>query len=388
MSSVKTKFLQTFPFVINNSFAVMQNMPDVDIKNPLDATNYVNGIEIIPDPAFQLKGMLLVTINDLPIFQSPSVGFFKKYNRFSIPVTARQLNRQGHVKIFAWNGFSDSSPISVNGIVTISDTDSDLSSGSDTSGITSASDSVLLFPFQTYQSGIYPQQFDLAGYKKMMLLIASQAYQSPTIISGGLCSAAVDGDINTRGCSFSGSQTYVIDYVTVAIRKPSVYFEGQGYASTFTNSKRYDLYYSVDNVNYFSAGSITQTLPPPQGTTPIKGNLITNDFTCRYIKLVVTELADVTTSFIDELCDNDIVGGVMSLSFEAKEIGSGQWIEIVSASSIGTISQGQSISKQLGDTMAQTNLNNILGSNYAGLRAKLTVVGGGIKTSVSFQRIP
>src|SRR5437588_11137347 len=100
-----------------------QASPDFDQPNPIDQLNFISAIEIIPDPAFQIKGQMRITINEAEIFSTKSLpaGFFRRYSLFSIPIGFRALERWGHVKIFIWNGSGDSSQVQIHGTLIISD---------------------------------------------------------------------------------------------------------------------------------------------------------------------------------------------------------------------------------------------------------------------------
>ncbi|MDE2589196.1 MAG: hypothetical protein KGL95_05980, partial [Patescibacteria group bacterium] len=222
--------------------------------------------------------------------------------------------------------------------------------------------------------GTYTQQLDLAGYKKLLLLIAAAAYVKPVNIttSGyvqGVNNNSIDGNLatySTPSATLSGGAgDIIVDWGNSAIRAVQVSMGG-----FITGGATITYFYSNDGITYYAYNLGTQQ------------NL-------RYIKMHIVDgnQPQVYSFNLYEIYDGNTFGGTAAISFEAYEPSSGQWIEIISSGSIGTVSQGQAVSKQLGDTMVSTNLNNILSSNYAGLRIKLTITNGPIQNAVSVQRL-
>lgn len=391
----QTEFQQTIPFVVSTSSQSEQLFPDVDIKNPLDAKNFVNSIEIIPDPAFQMKGMIEIFINFLSVFKSPNVGFFKLYSKFSVPLSARSLDNQGHVTIFIWNGFGDGSPLSCSGTVKISDKNIDSSSGSIASTVPAGSDTLSLFSNVLRPIGSYTQQLDLGGYKKILLLIAAAIYQPPTVVSSDFSSDvnSVDGDLSTKtgqvavGNS-SAFATQIVDFGSLATRLPAFkanYENGNNNPpAPFVQAV---ITVSNDGVTWRSNSNFNDGIPQGSGQNVDVTHVGVSD-TFRYYKVVFGS-ADFSPPQVSvyEMFDANIFGGTAALSFEALEPQTDQWIEVISPSQIGSISQGKQVAIPLGDTMAQTNLNALLASNYAGFRAKLTITIAAIQTAVSIQRL-
>lgn len=329
---------------------------------------------MIPDAAFQLKGMLEITLNNARLFFSKQVGFFARYRKFVVPMNFRQIDRQGKLRFYIWNGLGDSSPISLNGTVIISDKDIDLSTSSDASTVPAGSPTTTIFNYILRAIGVYTQNIDLSGYKKINLLIAAASYVAPISItpfgnqSSSNLAKIIDGDLTTAGNIQNNvlmtSVGVVVDYGSPRNGIAAVTLGAQTGGTATTK-----LEVSLDNISYIAASGGLQNF--------------------RYIKWTLTGTSGVqsTSQDIDEIYDSSVFGGQAKISFEALEPSSGQWIEVISAAQIGAVSQGKSVSVQLGDTMALVNLNAILASDYAGIRMKLTIINGGMQTAVSIQRL-
>jgi hypothetical protein len=369
----KSIFSKTIPKTISTSNTAKQTIPDFSIQNPLDKDIFVNSIEIVPDPAFSYKGVLQINLNGAPIFPPNIAGFFSQYTRFSIPLPNKVLLNSMSLDIFVWDGI-DNAPVTVSLSVTISESPDDLSPPNAVSQISLFSPSVIVFPYQLRAVGVYTANLDLSGYKKIIVLISAAGYVVPVSITGlqspvhySNLGNMIDGNLNTFGAllgqALGESVSVVVDFGNVALRQAAVSL-GSSAGGTFTTS----LQVSTDNVTYVNAAG-------------------QQNF--RYIKFTMTNTSgtQVTDLNVNEIYDALSFGGTASVSFEAKEESSGQFIEILSAATLGTISQGQSVAKQIGDTMALTNLNNILPSNYSDLRLKLTISTSSIQNSVSILKV-
>jgi len=79
--------------------------PDIQIKNPIDKKTFINQLQIFPSTNFGDKGVLQIFVNGINIFDnSDDVGFFSNFKLFDLPLTEREIDRNGEIKIFAWNG--------------------------------------------------------------------------------------------------------------------------------------------------------------------------------------------------------------------------------------------------------------------------------------------
>ena len=89
--------------------------PQLTITNPLDKISFVNLLEIVPDAEFTLKGKLIITINDVTVFDnSEDSNSFKQVMRKLIPLDNPELRKgsSGKIKFFVWNG-SDSNTVEI-----------------------------------------------------------------------------------------------------------------------------------------------------------------------------------------------------------------------------------------------------------------------------------
>lgn len=360
---------------------------------------YVSAIEVTPDPSFQMKGVLMVMLNDFPVFVSPfdyNFPYFQRFASLSLPLSSNRLERQGHVKLFIWNGLQDNSHIRITGNIIISDSPIDLSRG--ITPITSPVGSLnaILFNLVTREPGTYTQQFDMQGYKKMILLISNAVYITPASISNsnmliddGIISNVIDGDLSTSvrvGNPISGSTGYLkIDWGNIASRKIALKFI-QNVTAVANQKSELKIDISPDDVTYTNIFDQILDLAT-SGTQTFIDTVSRN---VRYVKITMIDRSGgiISDYRIYEMFDALLFGGTASLSFESLEPNTGQWIEIISASEIGTISEGQAISKQIGDTATDTNLNKLLYSDFASLRAVLTITNAIITIAVTAKRVP
>lgn len=394
----KDKFIKSIPIFISTSNSSEPTLPDVDIKNPLDAITFLNSLELLFDPAFQLKGKLHITVNDADVFTPQNTGDLRRYALFSLPMNNRQLLRQGHIKIFAWNGLADGSLITASGNAMISDSAIDLSKGSLPATLPLMSDPIILFDFKSWGVGTTNyKQFDLLGYKKMIVLIAATGYVAPSLlsrVSNGWNLTNVGEDLDSNLTTFLGlgvnSGQLPADFVSVYDFGSSLtrqialdwsQTQGGGNSGTVT------LEVSTDNLNWTTVYSQNFA----NAFAEIAFIDIQRNF--RYVRLtchVATNVNGVSIN-IFEIYDAMAFGGTANVSFEVFDTASSSWINLIPASEIGTISNGQSISRQIGDVISRSggSVGYILPSNFSSFRARLDMLGskGGLFTGVSIIRV-
>lgn len=364
------------------------NSPQITIKNPLDKETFVNGIELILEPEFSKKGKLVIMINDISVFDENDSSGFAGYSKFPIPLN-KSLKRSNDIKIFAWNG-EDSNKIEVRMNTSISENAEPFQSqavplAKDLFN-TVVSESEILFEQRDYSDEEITKLISMGGYKKMNLLISGSGKTPPTLISDtfGFADTAPIVDLDTASPteykSASTSQQVIVDFGSIASRIPKSKSERQ---SSLGGSYTVELFVSDDNISYSLVDSLTSSGNPID-------DLEGSQQSFRYAKLVYTLISGNTNLVrIYEVFDGVALGGTASISFEILDIASQNWITVINASQIGAITNGGSVSKQLGDVVndvSNNKFNVLLPSTQTGFRAKM-IVGGNINTGVSIVKV-
>ena len=368
--------------------------PQITIPNPLDDDTFINGIELILSPEFSKKGKLLIEINDIDEFDSKDSQSFDGYAKF--PIQLAKKFKQGHdIRIFAWNG-SDSNTIKMSLNLSISKFPEPFNSqavplGKDVFN-TVLSDDVILFPQRNYADETVTQLLNMEGYKNLLLKIASAQSVLPTVVQSLHSDAevAVDGDINSStgivGITTVNSAPIIVDFGFAATRGLAVKYTDHHNAGTRTATTR--LFYSNNLVDYVEVGSLAHE--NTEISEEFIGTIDGGQHFFRYAALNRICNVGGLSGSIFEIYDSNILGGSASLSFESLDIASGQWIEVIKASEIGTISFGLAVLREVGkdiQTDVPNNMfNHFLPSTQTGFRAKL-VVTGKLNTGVSVSRV-
>jgi len=101
------------------------------------------------------------------------------------------------------------------------------------------------------------------------------------------------------------------------------------------------------------------------------------------------DIVTSSSSIYQNIFDGIKKGGTAALSIDEKNLVDGLFTEFIPANEFGTISEGGSIKKQLGDVsnIAESGKTYILPSTQNGLLAVLRITGGGIEIGVAIRKV-
>ena len=367
---------------ISTNATVIPSIPDVTIDNPIDADSFVNGIELILSAEFSKKGKLLILVNEVSVFDENDSNAFEGYGKFPIPL-GKKLKRSNDIQIFAWNG-DDSNTITAKVNLSLSKELLPFNSQAELLGKDILnrviSNSLTLFAQDDFADETKTILLDMEGYKKLIVIIAGATADALTLTSSsfGNGANAVDQDLSSKTANVlqqGGGSTIslVADYgssVTKAVAGKVAVVNVLG-TSSLTMKIETSPDNSVWTTRITNAGvSVGDTILSSGAT----------QYTFRYLR--ITSVHNLTSNdrsnvAVYELYDPEFFGGTGSLSFEVKDA-QGNWVEMISASDIGTISTGASITKQIGDVqtdVSTSKFNEVLPSTQTDFRAKFVVVG-------------
>ncbi len=379
--------------------------PDYFLTNPLKTDIYLNGIELILDPEFSLKGNILILIDGNKVYSSVGTKQLKGYSKFPIPLQ-RLMKRDEKIEIFAWNK-KDTNQISLNLNLSLSKTPNPFNSQavplSPTILNQYVSDDLVLFPNEVRTDSDETKLIFMEGYKKLLINMSAQTTENIVVFSDfSTPENIVDADLNSKSSGASlGTEISPniletrVDFGTKELRNLSAKFESHA------NSNRNASLYAITRVKVFISDD--DIIYNEVFTQDIKyfGNaiaIVTSDAGLQDYRYAIVSLEDFddgagdhrfgNTAAMYEIFDNDLVGGSASLSFQILNIESNQWLTLIPSSEFGTVTQGQDISEQIGDVITKS----ISGKTYAlpstqtSFRARL-IVTGAITISVTAQRV-
>lgn len=360
---------------IDTSDTKKPNSPQYKLRNPQRKTMYVILINILADPEFSQKGEILVKINQNVVFYTKNTPI-KNYSSFPIKLNVKFLD-QKNLEIFAWNG-TDSNLIGFDFDVKISDTPESINVSPTPLG-KDVFNKVVSKPQTIIPQGDYSNQtitklLDMEGYKKLILIITGSETESPTVVQDDFAftnpSISVDSNLASQtGLKFGGTSfnDFIVDFGTLKSRIPKSNFN-----VVKIGSFNIELAVSNDDVSYSLVDSIVN---PSTGDHVLAGS----QQSFRYLRLRYNFVSgSVSQVSIYEMYDGLLLGGSASISFEILDDVSGQWIELISASDIGTVTTGGSISKQIGDVIndfSSNKFNAVMPSTQTNFRIKMAVVG-------------
>ena len=371
---------------IETSLTKKPSSPQITIKNPLKKTIFVNSIQLSFDAYFSERGAVFVKINNNPILNKKA-GSLKNIKNLSVPLKNQEFFQQQKIEIFIWNGI-DTNTISMGYDIKISeDPNSSVLSNVPLSQIqrnSEISDFVELFTQKNYFDETVTQLVDMKGYKKMILLIGGSNIVSPTILIG--TSPIADGDLNTS-MNYNPTQTKTVrasvDFGSIASRVPA---SKVGFTPAIDDCNTFFLEVSNDNVNW------SQVATWQRCTSPSTTIMIGAEQSFRYMR--VQDQGTPQGSWqtgnlasIYELYDANTIGGTASISFEV--LLDSTWIELISAIDLGTITQGLSLTKTIGDVindLATNKFNIALPSTQTNFRIKM-IVTDHLNIGVSMMRV-
>ncbi len=83
----------------NKKWGDLKSNPDLEFENPLEKETIVSEIDIVPDTAFKTKGKCIITVDDIPVFQSKNFSSFTLINENVIKVN-KTIQKDSNVKVF------------------------------------------------------------------------------------------------------------------------------------------------------------------------------------------------------------------------------------------------------------------------------------------------
>jgi hypothetical protein len=383
-------YSETFLKRIETSNTKKPNIPDYELKNPLDAQLFVNGIVLIADSYFQLKGKCVVLVNGAPVFNEQDSESFKDVNEIPIALTQKTLGRSQKIEVFVWNSVdSDKVALSIN--LKLGENQDDTFAGAKAVDKQSQKDDVSdfenIYPLQNRSIGNIPIVIDMKGYKSLIVLISAPTLPNGVVLPDGNYTDTCDGNFTTYASitAFTNPQPK-ITYPTQANR----IVKGRVSRNNISNPNKNifaQLQYSVNDVDWTNDSDPVHL---SEVIVTIGSGIARN---AKYWRIIVTQngIGGVDPNAeIYEIYNSEDYGGTASISFEI--LGAdGNWITYIPASEFGTsISIGSaSIAPQVGDV---TNLS-ITGKPYkipstqSRFRSNLSVTNGAVNTAIAIQRV-
>lgn len=375
--------------VISTTDQKIPSSPQIKIDNPLDDDIFINGIELILTSEFARKGKLKILINEVAVFSPKQSQEFFNYSKFPIPL-GKILRRSNDIQVFAWND-SDSNLIKISMNLFLSSELQPFNSQAVPLDKSVSNKEVSDIRQEFFEDRLYFNEtltklIDMEAYPKLILLMISDGYVSgATVLFGG--APILDGDLATQGDtetitqSTSPEDIAKIDFGSIATRVPA------GRVTHVSNpASTYDLKLEVSDDN--SIWSVVDTV---SSSTSGTRNLLGTSQAFRYLKITGTYTGGSVASNtfrVNELFDNNLFGGLASISFEVFDGIS--WIEYISASALGTIINMGIATRTIGDVIADIANENFakpLPSTQTDFRIKLIISGGGINLKVTGVKI-
>ena len=389
-------FQKSIPKKITTSLTSRPSTAQIVIENPLDEDIFINGIEIIPDAEFSKKGILIILINEVPVFDKNDSEALFGYAKFPVPL-GKTLRRSNDIQIFAWNG-EDSNEINVRFNLSLSKVLQPFNSQAETLGKDVfnqlVSQTTVLFEEKVRLVSTETVLINLKGYLKLIVFISAGNATLPTSItpSGWIANNnvddAIDGDIVTDGVNSlskttAGSPTLKIDHGSIATRHLFGKFDKDPNVGT----KTLTVDVSDDDISYAN-------LLPTQdwNSTGVDPEIIDAGTTSfRYSRWTwEVEGGEAMVISIYEIYDALTMGGTGSLTFEVRDPETDTWSEFIASSEFGTITQGASaIIEQIGDvtTKSVSGKTYALPSTQTDFRAKYSITVNALKNAVSIQKV-
>jgi len=158
--------------------------PQILIDNPLSADIFCNGIECLLSLEFTRKGILIIEINNVRVFDSRD-STFKNYSKFPVAV-GKKLLQNKQIKIWAYNNI-DSNTIQVNFNTSLGKTFQPINTLAvpvNPSQVNDFVDTVKeLFPFKLRANITETKLLNMDGYHKMIVNLAASDIPLPSFVS-------------------------------------------------------------------------------------------------------------------------------------------------------------------------------------------------------------
>lgn len=175
-------FSKQYPSTINTNNTKIPAIADFEIENPLKKTIFCNGVEIISSPEFSRKGVVVIEVNNVVLFDSRKTSAFESVGKLPVSLNA-ELERDMFVRVYAFNQV-DTNSISCTINIFLDEVSKTLDSSLEylsqdvVNSIVSKSE--VLFPFQTYPNINSPfvNLINMEGYKKLIVLLSASSIET------------------------------------------------------------------------------------------------------------------------------------------------------------------------------------------------------------------
>ncbi len=360
-------FQKVEPFSITTTATTKPDSPNKKIENPLKKDIFVNGIELMLHPEFTKKGKLLITVNEVSVFENETEELFG-YSKYPIPL-GKTLKRSNSIKIFAWNG-DDSNKLLVTGNIFLAENNQPFNSQAQALTLAAfnrvVSPNDIIFANALRSPATFTELISLDGHKVMIVTVSKS---TPDV--EGVQSNHHDGDFLTESTfSHNGidDTTHKTDFGSIAVREIIV---NRRVDTCTTASKTYEIATSDDNIIWNDKISATQD------SCGTKNHLIASH-SFRYIRIIYKSLVggDTYSGATIEFFDTSKYGGNGELSFEIRNPDSGTWSEFIA--SLGIMKDGDADIRKI--------ISGNLPSTQTDFRAKYVVASGHGQSSLPFKQ--
>ena len=361
--------------------------PDIIIKNPFDDDIHVNGMEILLDSDFNVKGIAEITINGNIILDSENAGDFRKYKLFQIPLQDCILYRDQSIEIFIWNGIDNdfvglSANISISknsNMIALSGIPSDpdqinrhVSSSESENNVDSTS--FALFEHKVYRNETITKLLNMNGNRNLIVTMSASEIILPTIIIG-------DHKLDTTG------QIRIYDTHNNNEKELELILNLRTWSHYYNPSGPITVAVQISDDVEFETFELLNTLTQPYKGGSIgwksKTHTILKTTTKRYLRIIVISASGIQEPecYNVSLIVKKFSGGSAKFSIQIKDA-SNNWQTLILSKEFGTITYGQQVLREIGESVS----NHVLPSSQSLLRAVLEIEGG-IETSVSIIKV-
>lgn len=178
-------FSKQIPATITTTDTKIPVIPQFNFTNPLKKNMFVNGVEIISNPEFARKGVIVITVDNVILFDSRDTRGFS--NVAFMPVNLNAVfERDRVVTVSAFNQV-DTNEISVTLNVFVDEVERTLDSSfqylSQDIINSIVSDELIIFPLRVYFNEELTELLDMKGYNRLIVSMAGETIPDLTIVS-------------------------------------------------------------------------------------------------------------------------------------------------------------------------------------------------------------
>ncbi len=96
--------------------------PDLEFDNPRKIDSTITAISIIPDTTFQTEGMVIITVNKVPVFKNKAVADFTDVaDALDTVLRGKKIRASDKVRVFIWNGTGTANAVALTVFVTFAE---------------------------------------------------------------------------------------------------------------------------------------------------------------------------------------------------------------------------------------------------------------------------